>query len=171
MVWVLLVILVRMQQQKRLFFMLRVNPIFSILDVTHNKGVFIAESSLDSLQKNGQVDSAGLYKILTADSSFASSPFSQSQSDKVKPRLYAPNIFGNGGSIKHLNTTYTYGDPNFLMTPFHNYGQSEHNLGPIVKEILTMLGWSDKLISVNKVSEYEDMTHPSNILVRYRFHL
>ncbi len=56
--------------------------------------------------------------------------------------LYAPSTFQEGSSIAHLDeATYPSGGANGLMTPSISSGESHHNPGDVVQDILEDLGW------------------------------
>ena len=58
------------------------------------------------------------------------------------PRLWAPTTWDQGGSIGHLDEfAFPAGNPNSLMTPFQDFGEADHNLGPIGRGMLEDIGW------------------------------
>jgi hypothetical protein len=61
----------------------------------------------------------------------------------VAPMLYAPSKWEQGSSYGHLDEdTYPAGDPNALMTPYLDRGESNYEIGPIALGVLADLGWS-----------------------------
>jgi hypothetical protein len=59
------------------------------------------------------------------------------------PRLYAPNPYEQGSSVAHFDEdTYGPGNPNSLMTPFLDDGESIYNPGPFTLGLFADLGWS-----------------------------
>lgn len=149
--------------------------------VSNGTGVYLGSGGIPTIfdtflaDKNGKFltdqnvypnTSLSLYNVLTSDSLFFSSNYSFSLNNQKRPKLYAPNPFNNGGSIEHLDAAaYKYKDINWLMTPFHDYGEPDHILGPIVEGILADLGWSDHFISVNTLPNTDDMNKNSAVIV------
>ena len=63
--------------------------------------------------------------------------------DSAHPtKLYAPKTFRPGSSISHLDEdTYPPGDPNSLMTPYLDDGESIYDPGDLVLMMMRDLGW------------------------------
>jgi len=58
-------------------------------------------------------------------------------------KLYAPSTFYFASSILHLDEdTYPAGNINTLMTPYVDYGEANHNPGPVTFGLLKDLGWT-----------------------------
>jgi hypothetical protein len=58
------------------------------------------------------------------------------------PLLYAPGRWEQGSSFGHLDEeTYPAGDPNALMTPYLERGETNYDPGPVALGILADLGW------------------------------
>lgn len=57
-------------------------------------------------------------------------------------KLYAPSTWQSGSSFSHLDEeTFPIGDPNALMTPILNVGESLHDVGDITRAMLLDMGW------------------------------
>jgi hypothetical protein len=60
----------------------------------------------------------------------------------VPPKMYAPTGWRSGSSIAHLDElTYRPGDPNALMSPSFNSGETARLPGPIVCGQMADMGW------------------------------
>jgi hypothetical protein len=60
----------------------------------------------------------------------------------ARARIYAPTTFRPGSSYSHLNeATYPQGNPNSLMTPIINFGETVRSPGPITRAIFRSTGW------------------------------
>jgi hypothetical protein len=60
-----------------------------------------------------------------------------------QPRLYAPPAWQQGSSYSHLDeNTYPAGNPNSLMTPQLDQGESILDPGPITRGIFADMGWN-----------------------------
>ncbi len=58
-------------------------------------------------------------------------------------RLYAPATWREGSSYSHLDeATYGVGNPNSLMTPSISSREAIHDPGPIVRGMLSDMGWT-----------------------------
>jgi hypothetical protein len=58
------------------------------------------------------------------------------------PLLFAPTVWEQGSSFGHLDEeTYPAGDPNALMTPYLDRGESNYDPGPVALGVLADLGW------------------------------
>jgi hypothetical protein len=61
----------------------------------------------------------------------------------ARPKLWAPAAFGGRDSIGHLDEfAFPIGDPDSLMTPVTDQGESVHDPGDITLGILRDLGWT-----------------------------
>jgi len=60
----------------------------------------------------------------------------------VPPKIYAPSSWQRGSSIAHLDElTYRPGDPNALMSPNFNSGETARLPGPVVCGQMADMGW------------------------------
>ena len=91
--------------------------------------------------------STALAAQLTGNNLFFSGPQTRAANGGAAARLYAPSTFAGGdtlwgSSYTHLDeTTYGYGNPNSLMTPFLSRGEVIHDPGAIVHGMLRDMGW------------------------------
>lgn len=96
--------------------------------------------------------SVELGDILTSGAVFFNGSNAMAANGGIAVPLYAPAAFVLGSSISHLDeASFPPGDPNELMTPSENTGNSIHDPGPITRGILKDLGW--QLNDVSAVSE------------------
>jgi hypothetical protein len=65
------------------------------------------------------------------------------RSATTRYRIFAPNPFQPGSSYSHLNeATFPQGNPNSLMTPSINFGETIRSPGPITLDIFKAMGWN-----------------------------
>jgi hypothetical protein len=103
---------------------------------------------------------------LTSDSIYFMGKFERAKYLDTSAKIYAPITFDVASSISHLDyKTYPPGDSNSLLNYGKNKGESIHYLGSIVEGILADLGWSDFLLSVNRIKDHEDILYSPEILV------
>jgi hypothetical protein len=77
------------------------------------------------------------------------------------PRLFAPSTWQSGSSIYHLDdSSYPVGDPNSLMTPYTDMGESNHNPGPMVLAIMDEIGWKTISIKHTPLKDIEFTSTP-----------
>lgn len=70
-------------------------------------------------------------------------PSGVSASGGVRPHLYAPSVWEDGSSFSHLDeSTYGYGDPDSLMTPYIAPQEAVHTPGVIAVGMFNDLGWT-----------------------------
>ncbi|HNP71556.1 MAG TPA: hypothetical protein PLO33_04440 [Kouleothrix sp.] len=87
--------------------------------------------------------SAGLAAQLTSQNLFFNGANAIAANNNEPPQLYAPASWEQGSSFSHLDeATYPAGDPNSLMTPQFDMGESNHDPGPITLGIFTDIGWT-----------------------------
>jgi S-layer homology domain len=61
----------------------------------------------------------------------------------ARARMYAPATWAAASSLSHLDEgTYPAGNANALMTPFVDFGEANHNPGPITLAIFRDIGWN-----------------------------
>ena len=83
----------------------------------------------------------------------------------VVPKLYAPGVWAQGSSYSHLDEAmYPNGSPNSLMTSALAPGEVIHNLGPIMRGMLTDTGWT---VSTNRTSSDHNGDRYSDIAWRH----
>jgi len=59
-----------------------------------------------------------------------------------RPRIYAPPTWNPGSSYSHLDEgTYSFGNPNSLMTPFVGFSEAIHDPGPAMLGMFQDMGW------------------------------
>jgi hypothetical protein len=87
--------------------------------------------------------SAAALADLTSDNLFFASPAAADSVAISSPaRLYAPSTFRDGSTYSHLDeATYPAGSANSLMTPQIRQAEAIHNPGPVMREILSDIGW------------------------------
>jgi len=86
----------------------------------------------------------------------------QLNGDPAFPRLYAPGPYLNGSSISHLDeSTYPRGTKNSLLTPFADFGEVNHNPGPLLKGIFYDMGWLYTYLKHIDLIDRESMTSTS----------
>jgi hypothetical protein len=80
---------------------------------------------------------------LTGDNIFITGTATLLANNGNPAKIYAPSTFSLGASISHLDETlYPVGNANELMTPYIDFCNAQHTIGPIVKAILQDLGWT-----------------------------
>jgi hypothetical protein len=68
----------------------------------------------------------------------------KSSNGNINPKIYAPTTWEQGSSIYHLDeATFPAGNVNSLMTPALGNKEAIHQVGPIVRDMLKDIGWSD----------------------------
>jgi thiol-disulfide isomerase/thioredoxin len=86
--------------------------------------------------------SPSLRAQITGDNLFLDGSTTIAAAVGIMPKIYAPKNFQAGTSFSHLDEkAYPAGDPNSLMTPILNFGESIHSPGPIAVGILRDLSW------------------------------
>jgi hypothetical protein len=86
--------------------------------------------------------STALAAQLTSNGVFFNGPKVAAANGNQRARLYAPSTWQDRSSYHHLDeATYPAGNPNSLMTPVLNLGESIHDPGPIGLGVLRDQGW------------------------------
>ena len=86
--------------------------------------------------------SAALKNQITGNSLFFVSPQVAGAGSSGKAKLYAPAEYQAGSSYSHLDeATYRQGNPDSLMTPILNDGETIRTPGQITQAIFTTIGW------------------------------
>lgn len=86
--------------------------------------------------------SKALGNQITGNSLYFTSPDVAGAVSAGRARLYAPTEYNPGSSYSHLDeNTYRQGNPNSLMTPQLNDGETIRVPGVITKAIFSSLGW------------------------------
>lgn len=86
--------------------------------------------------------STALKDQLVGGSVFFAGTNADAASGGSHPRLYAPSPWEDGSSFSHLDeSAYPAGDPDALMTPILNDGESIDDPGPIALGIFRDIGW------------------------------
>lgn len=79
---------------------------------------------------------------LKSNNLFFDSPRVRTANAGAAAKIYAPAVWRPGSSYSHLDEgTYRQGNPNSLMTPVINFGETIRNPGPITRAILLSIGW------------------------------
>lgn len=101
--------------------------------------------------------SAALRKEVTGGKIYLNSPSATKANGNKQGRLYAPTTYSAGSSLYHVDqSTYRVGDPNALMTPSIAAGEMTHDIGPIVLNLFSDLGWISSSITHDPLSDSED---------------
>ena len=86
--------------------------------------------------------SADLFTQLTSDDLHMHSS-RVAEDFEGRPKVYAPTEYSQGSTLGHLDeSTYTQGDANSLMSPIINYGESNHDIGPVVRAYFDAIGYT-----------------------------
>ncbi len=86
--------------------------------------------------------STALGAQLTSNGVYFNGPKATAANGNQRARLYAPSTWQPGSSYHHLDeATYPAGNPNSLMTPVLNPGESIHDPGPLGLGALRDQGW------------------------------
>lgn len=86
-------------------------------------------------------ESAALAQVLTGDDIYFNGPQTRLVAGG-RVKLYAPSTWDSGSSFSHLDEDFfPPGDPNALMTPVLNTGESLHDVGDITRAMLLDMGW------------------------------
>ncbi len=102
-----------------------------------------------------------LYKSFTSNLLFSGSYLGALWGSGARPKLYAPSSFNDGSSLYHLNSsTYTFGDPNSLMTHSAGKGEAIHSPGPITTGILADMGWKHLSFEYTPLKDRERNEEP-----------
>ncbi|AWV98648.1 T9SS type A sorting domain-containing protein [Arcticibacterium luteifluviistationis] len=103
--------------------------------------------------------STALRNELISENLFYNSPLAVGNNNGDKISLYAPTIFDSGSSIFHLDdNTYPAGTVNSLMTPTAGIREINYDVGPIVMDIFTDMGWKSSSIIHTPVKDIETAT-------------
>lgn len=87
--------------------------------------------------------SAALGAQLTSNNLFFDGANAVAANNGIAPALYAPRPWQPGSSFAHLDeAAYPAGNPNSLMTPQFDQGESNHDPGPITRGIFADIGWT-----------------------------
>jgi hypothetical protein len=74
---------------------------------------------------------------------FANGTAARARNGGVSPELYAPAAWQPGSSVSHLDDdAYPNGTANSLMTHALGIAEAVHDPGPIVRGMLSDIGWS-----------------------------
>lgn len=105
--------------------------------------LYIENDSSKNMVYDFQSPSSELANAIQSGNVFFNSPGSVMALSGMRPELFAPPKFEGGSSISHLdeNAFNGDGDPNRLMTPHISPGESIHDLGSVLRGILSDLGW------------------------------
>lgn len=88
-------------------------------------------------------NSIRLGAFLTSEDVFIDAPSSIDANSGVRPRVFAPSVYASGSSISHWDeNTFPEGNPNALMTPVRNRGESMFNIGDITRGLFKDMGWT-----------------------------
>jgi hypothetical protein len=102
---------------------------------------FLENAKGQNLVKSFPNNSAALAAQLTSNGVYFNGPQTRAANGGRGARLYAPSPW-SGSSISHLDeATYPAGNPNSLMTPQLNSGESIHDPGSIGLAVLRDQGW------------------------------
>lgn len=87
--------------------------------------------------------SAELKEALQGGDLHFAGPHATAANGGVAPLLFAPRTWEPGSSYGHLDEdAYPAGDPNALMTPYLDRGETNYEPGPIALGVLADLGWT-----------------------------
>lgn len=96
--------------------------------------------------------SVALYQNLTSNGL----EFNTKMADGIFPRLYAPTTWDSGSSLYHLDdSSYSFGNPNSLMTPFTGKGEAIHDPGPNSLAMMYEMGWKSISIKHKQLKDVE----------------
>ncbi len=85
--------------------------------------------------------SAALGTALTGDNVWFDGPHATAANGGNRVKLYAPASWQSGSSYAHLDETFNE-TQNALMTYSLDYGEANHNPGPVAMGILADVGWT-----------------------------
>ncbi len=87
--------------------------------------------------------SAALRSQLVSNNIFFNGPNARGANGGLAPKLYAPGTWASGSSYSHVDeSTYPQGTTNSLMTYALGPGEAVHDPGPIVRGMLSDMGWT-----------------------------
>ncbi len=121
--------------------------------VTNNRGTVRNSGfpiSYDAFTENGAGarllampdNSLQLATQLRSNNLFFDAPRVRNANAGAAAKIYAPATWRQGSSYSHLDeAAYAPGNPNSLMTPIINSGETIRNPGPITRAILLTIGW------------------------------
>jgi hypothetical protein len=103
--------------------------------------------------------STALRNELISENLFFNAPKAVANNGNKKIKLYAPTIFDSGSSVFHLDDrTYPAGTVNSLMTPTAGIREINYEVGPIVIDVFTAMGWKGSSIIHTPLKDFESAT-------------
>ncbi|MFT5885984.1 MAG: hypothetical protein ACI9IP_002448 [Arcticibacterium sp.] len=108
--------------------------------------------------------STALRNELISENLFFNAPLAIANNNNNKVKLYAPTIFDSGSSVFHLDDrTYPAGTINSLMTPTAGIREINFEVGPIVLDMFSEMGWKGSSIIHEPLKDFESA---SEVLVK-----
>lgn len=133
--------------------------------------VFVENQGAQNLVHDFVSPSVALKDALQSTNVFFNSPLSVASLSGTRPELFAPATFDAGSSISHLDesTFSATGDPNRLMTPHIDFGESIHDPGGVLMGMLGDMGWINTTLVHAALKDTERMDgqpYPVKVLIR-----
>jgi len=135
------------------------SPLYVIFD--H----FIENNAEKNLTQNFVPPSTVLKTELTTSPLWFRSPQLEKISGGADNRalLFAPNPFQGGSSIAHLDESFYNSSINALMTPQIGNTEVIHDPGPVVKKMMSDMGWVHTRIEHTRLPNTENVSTPYEI--------